>query len=300
MEGEVAGDFFDVIDLGDGRVAVVVGDAPGHGPPAAELADELRAGIRRSFRLTDDPVEVFARMDQLLASGPRVQIATAACVIIDASSRELRIVNAGHPPAVLAGGDGVRLLDGQADPLLGVPAQRRIRRLALPVGANVLLYTDGLVERRGTSLDESLRGLIDLCAQLWLPSASAVDLARRALERFGVPADDATVLSVRVDADSTRRDRVVLRVYIDARDLRSLQTEAVVHQLARRLSGHLAVEVEVVDVSDPRIDTSEHGVLATPTVVRIQPAPRVRVIGALTSVADLARDLHLPLPPEDG
>jgi hypothetical protein len=299
MEGDVAGDFFDVLDLGDGRAAVVIGDAPGHGPAAADLADALRAEIRRAFRESDDPVEVFERIDRFLTSSPAVQIATAACLIVDAPARQLRLVNAGHLPAVIVGPQRAEMLDAPADPLLGIRAQRRVQTLALPQGTAVMLYTDGLVERRGTPIDDSLAGLVELCSDLVGPYANAADLARRATERFGPPADDATVLWVRVAEGDVDRQVVVLRLYVDRRDLRTRQTEAILAELVDRLVDHLDVQVDVVDVADPEVDTTVFGVIATPTVVRMSPEPVVRVIGGLGSVADLARDLHLPLPPED-
>lgn len=194
MEGEVAGDFHEVIDLGDGRAAVVVGDAPGFGPGAAEIADELRAEARRAFRETDDPVEVLDHLDERLAHRPELTIATAVCAVVDTNDRTVRIANAGHPPVVVADHTSAVMLNGEADPLLGLPAARRLVTRPLPHGGAIHLYTDGLVERRGTPLDESLRELVRLCGKLHGPSAA--DLARRTTERFGTPADDATVLSI--------------------------------------------------------------------------------------------------------
>ncbi len=194
MEGDVAGDFHDVVDLHDGRAALVVGDAPGFGPVAAEIADELRAEVRRGFRETDDPVEILERLDERLTRRPELTIATAVCAVVDTNERTVRIANAGHPPVVITDHSGAAMLNGDADPLLGMPARRRLVTRPLAHGGAMHLYTDGLVERRGTPLDESLRELVRLCRDL--DGSSAAELARRTTERFGAPADDATVLSV--------------------------------------------------------------------------------------------------------
>lgn len=199
MDGDVAGDFHDIIDLRDGRAALVVGDAPGFGTHAAAIADELRAEIRRAFRDTDDPVEVLERLDDRLAQRTELTIATAVCAVVDTTEGTVRIANAGHPPVVVADHAGAVMLNGEADPLLGIPAARRLVTRPLPRNGAMHLYTDGLVERRGTPLDESLREFVRLCHDLDGPSA--VELARRTTQRFGTPADDATVLSVRWAAD---------------------------------------------------------------------------------------------------
>lgn len=194
MEGDVAGDFHDVVDLRNGRAALVVGDAPGYGPGAAEIANELRAEARRALRRTDNPVEVLEHLDDRLARRPELTIATAVCAVVDINDRTVRIANAGHPPAVVTDHAGAVMLNGDADPLLGLPASRRVVVRPLSHGGAMHLYTDGLVERRGTPLDESLRELVRLCGDL--DGSAAAELARRTTERFGVPADDATVLSV--------------------------------------------------------------------------------------------------------
>lgn len=199
MDGDVAGDFHDVIDLRDGRAALVVGDAPGFGTHAAAIADELRAETRRAFRDTDDPVEVLERLDGRLAQRADLTIATAVCAVVDTNEGTVRIANAGHPPVVVAGDTGAVMLNGEADPLLGIPAARRLVTRPLPRNGAMHLYTDGLVERRGTPLDESLRELVRLCEGL--DGSSAAELARRTTERFGTPVDDATVLSVSWAAD---------------------------------------------------------------------------------------------------
>jgi hypothetical protein len=311
MEGDLAGDFHEVIDLKDGRVAVVVGDAPGFGAPAAALADDLRSQLGEAFRVTDDAREVLRRLDESLCRTNDELLATVACAVIDPAFRGVHLANAGHLPPVFVNDSRAELLDGGGDPPLGIGADRRLVSHRLPGDGALFFYTDGLVERRGSSLADALTTLLRLCQGLSGANAWASELARRAAERFGEPADDATAVSVRlVDTDALRPvvttngsagevQRVVLHLYVDPRDLRSSQNEAVVRDLAYRLEDHLEVQVETIDITAPGSDTETHGVLATPTVVRVSPEPSVRVIGGLRSVRQLARDLQLPLPHEE-
>jgi hypothetical protein len=313
MEGDLAGDFHEVIDLKDGRVAVVVGDAPGFGATAAALADDLRSQLREAFRVTDDAREVLHRLDESLCRTNDELLATVACAVIDPAFRGVHLANAGHLPPVFVNDSRAELLDGGGDPPLGIGADRRLVSHHLPGDGALFFYTDGLVERRGASLADALPTLLQLCQGLSGAEAWASELARRAAESFGDPADDATAVSVRlVDTDALRpevttngpagelrRERVVLHLYVDPRDLRSSQNEAVVRDLAYRLEDHLEVQVKTIDITAPGSDTETHAVLATPTVVRVSPEPSVRVIGGLRSVRQLARDLQLPLPNEE-
>lgn len=104
MTGDVAGDFHDVLDLRDGRVAVVVGDAMGFGPEAAAIAEVLRSRARDAVRRTVDPAAVLTELDQALVGEGEEKIATAACVVIDPTGGVARMSNAGHPPALFVDG----------------------------------------------------------------------------------------------------------------------------------------------------------------------------------------------------
>ena len=309
-EGDVAGDFHEVVDLEDGRVAVVIGDAPGFGPRAAELAEDLRGELRHAFRQTDDAREVLSRLDARLCQEGDELVATVACAVVDARSRAVHVANAGHLPILSVDYARAWFLNGAADPPLGVSAERRIVSHPLHPDDALFLYTDGLVERRGESLDEALVTLLEAGRGLAGATGWASELARRTTSRLGQPTDDATVVSVRllpgvpaIPGLLGRRPRVVLHVYVDRRDLRSEQTEGVVADLAERLRPRYDVHVETTDVTAPGASTVDEGVLAgvlaTPTVVRVLPEPAVRVVGGLRSVDALARALQLPLPEEN-
>src|SRR5581483_8359763 len=115
MEGDTAGDFHEMVDLRDGRVALVVGDAPGFGPEAAALAEDLRAALRRRFGHTSDPGAVLSELDATLSNRSDDLIATAACAVVDPEASTVDIVNARHLPPVVAVTSGIALLDGWAD-----------------------------------------------------------------------------------------------------------------------------------------------------------------------------------------
>lgn len=316
MVGDVAGDFHDVIDLKDGRVAIVIGDVAGVGPDAAARADELQGELHRLFRRTDAPAGVLSLIDErldatgddLYATGDDLY-ATAACAVVDPASRSVDVASAGHPPILFTNGLESHLLDGSVGPPLGIPGPRAATTYPLFGDAALFLYTDGLVERRTTSLDTTLDHLVRAGRGLHGAVASASELARRTTTRLGQPPDDATVVSIRMLAHGTRRigdasqlggrTRVVLRIYLDSHDLRSTRTEAVVKELALRTRDTLDFFMELVDISQPGVDTEEDGILAAPTIVRIQPEPVIRVVGSLRSVEQLAKALQLPLSQED-
>ena len=308
MVGDVAGDFHDVIDLRDGRVAVVVGDAPGFGPRAAAIAEDIRSRMRHAFYGTDDVRAVLAELDRALAAAGDEMIATAVLAVVDPAARAIQVANAGHLPVMITRNAGIEPFDGPADPPLGILAPRRLVASALPDGAALFLYTDGLIERRGTPLHESISALARACEGLGGAGAWASVLARRAVEEFGQPVDDATVVSVRL-AGARRRApagprrpapvRVAVRVYLDPRDLRSRGLQAVLDDLGAVVEGMFDLEVEVVDLTSPASGAEEAGVLAAPTIVRTEPEPAVRVIGWFRSARDLAVALQLPFPKED-
>lgn len=329
FDGAVAGDFSDLVDLMDGRVVAVLGDAPGFGPPAAEVADKVRFALRRALRVTDSPDEVLRRLDAMVADEHPEAIVTAVCAVIDPVAQMVEVSSAGHLPILMRTASDVSYLDRGGDPPLGVRSERTTQCYRLERDATLVFFTDGLVERRGRSLDHGLQALADIGRDVVPAAAWASELARRATGRLGDPTDDATVLTVRLAdaaaaAEAARghlrhagpgreptaagvaaaggrepaclHAPVALRLYVDRRDLRSTATEAVVRALADRLTGQLQVDVEVVDLRQAGAQAEIDGVLAAPTVLRLAPEPVVRVIGGLRNPADLARALQLPFP----
>lgn len=308
MVGEVAGDFHDVIDLMDGRVAIVIGDVAGMGSLAAERADELQGSLHRLLRRTADPSTALRTLDAEFG-GPDALFVTLACAVVEPASRTVAVASAGHPPVLVTDGLHAELLAGTVGPPLGIADDREAVVHPLPGGAALFMYTDGLVERRNGSLEENLESLVHAGRGLRGTIASAAELTRRVTAQLGQPADDATVVSVRMLPSGTRRlfesraiggrPRIGLRLYVDSRDLRSVRTESVVKELALRTRETLDFLIEVIDVSQPGIDTEQDGILAAPTIVRATPEPVIRVVGSVRSADELARALQLPLSQED-
>lgn len=153
---QVGGDWYDVVDLEDGRIALVVGDCVGHGLAAATVMGQLRSACRALLLDQPNPGAALAKLDRFAARLPGAQCTTAVCAVLNPETGELVYSNAGHPPPILVDVDGTaRVLDdGHTIPLGIRPDRPRPEaRVIIPARATLLLYTDGLVERRRSSLD---------------------------------------------------------------------------------------------------------------------------------------------------
>ncbi|RZU33934.1 SpoIIE family protein phosphatase [Blastococcus saxobsidens] len=156
---EVGGDWYDVVELSDGAYGVVVGDVVGRGLAAAAVMGQLRSAGRALLLESRSPGHVLSALDGFAALIPGAAVSTVFCAIIDPFTGRLRYSSAGHPPAVLVDVDGgVRLLEeGSALPLaVAHRGERPESEVLLPPGSTLLLYTDGLVERRDEALDEGI------------------------------------------------------------------------------------------------------------------------------------------------
>ncbi|HVM65464.1 MAG TPA: SpoIIE family protein phosphatase [Acidimicrobiales bacterium] len=157
--GDVCGDWYEVDRLPDGRLLIGIGDAAGHGVPAAALMAELRYGARALAAIARSPGELLH--DLAIAMAPGERYATATYLVIDPASLAARWASAGHLPALLVPAKGKpRFLDRPSGPPLGSPpGVWPEHELALEPGDTIVLYTDGLVERRGVGLEEGMRKL---------------------------------------------------------------------------------------------------------------------------------------------
>jgi serine phosphatase RsbU (regulator of sigma subunit) len=155
----VGGDFYDVIPLRGGRLGLVIGDVAGHGVQAAAVVGQLRAGLRAYVLEGHGPAAVIGRLGRLLEDLEPEVIATCCYLVADPASGSVRWSSAGHPPALALSPAGrVWWLDGGQAPPLGVSGGGPVEEAAavLEPESLLLLYTDGLVERRGESLDAGL------------------------------------------------------------------------------------------------------------------------------------------------
>jgi GAF domain-containing protein len=158
----LGGDWYQGIALDDDRYAVIVGDVAGHGITAVGDMAQLKAVMGALVRIGLPLGDVFQETTSLLRHAGRAVTATALIVVVDAANGELAYAAAGHPPALLRMPDGevIELRDGR-QPLLGVVTDATARAAVhpFPVGSMLVVYTDGLVERRREALDRSISRL---------------------------------------------------------------------------------------------------------------------------------------------
>ncbi len=153
---KVGGDWYDVVALSDECVSLIVGDVVGKGIAAAAVMGQLRSAARALLLDGHGPAQMLSAMDTFVATVPGGHFCTVFCGCIDMIAGTVRYSSAGHPPPIVGdGGASYRLLDEAQSVPLGVvvEAHRPEVTAQLPAGSTLLLYTDGLVERRRQSMD---------------------------------------------------------------------------------------------------------------------------------------------------
>lgn len=161
-EGVVGGDWYDVFTLPSGQLGVVIGDVTGSGLQAAVIMGRMRSALRAYAIETADPAEVLARLDAKMQHFEPGALATVAYAVIDQGLDRMRICTAGHlPPVVATPQRRAYLADVPAGVLIGAvhAAQRQVATIQIGPGTLMCFYTDGLIERRGQSLDHGLNRL---------------------------------------------------------------------------------------------------------------------------------------------
>ena len=204
---EIGGDFYDAIDLTDGRVALVIGDVQGHNPIAASLMGRLRTVVHAYAREGQGPAEVMTLANRWLADlntdVDLAMFATCCFVIIDPARGQLRMCRAGHPgPALVAPGGPPELLEHGDDLLLGVNADERYSTVTLPVrpGSVLVLATDGLLDDDGADPGCNVRALLGVLSDGMADEpeqlADRLLASRQRPTRHG---DDIALMVARVD-----------------------------------------------------------------------------------------------------
>ncbi|GHI06638.1 PAS sensor protein [Streptomyces cellostaticus] len=160
-EAAVGGDWYDVITLGGGRTALVIGDVMGRGVRAAAVMGQLRTAVRAYARLDLPPHEVLQLLDGLAIEIDANQIATCVYAVHDPNEGRLVYASAGHLPILVRDENGTVLrADEPTGPPLGTGGWMHASgSIALGPGSTAVLYTDGLVERRDEDLDEGIASL---------------------------------------------------------------------------------------------------------------------------------------------
>ena len=281
---EVGGDWYDVFDLPGGRHALVVGDVVGHGLDAAKAMGQLRGAVRALAPL-GGPSQLLENLDMFVESLPEARMATVAYVDLDPSTGRIGYAAAGHPPPLLVGESGPRLLwEGRSAPLGSCMGPARTRAEdTVGVGETLVLYTDGLIERRSSGIDEMLerllraasghaasdpQGMVDALLDELLAGDSPDDvcvlaLRRVAVERFerAFPATPTELTQLRhaldgwlvgLDVEAERRRDLVLAVSEAA-------VNAAEHAYDFDGVGVVTVEVRVSEDGELRASISDAG-----------------------------------------
>ncbi|HET6663177.1 MAG TPA: SpoIIE family protein phosphatase [Acidimicrobiales bacterium] len=198
-EGDVGGDWYDMFTLPSGWVCMTVGDVVGRGLRAAVVMGRLRSAVRAyAFGSEGDPAAILDRVDRLLRQFEPGEMATAVLGLLEPSFERLHLSVAGHPAPLVATGVGpATYVDVPVDPPLGVAplVNRRRATVELPPGAVVCFYTDGLVERRGLSLDARLETLREVVSPR--PAEEVCTTVMVHLVGAHRPTDDVALLTVR-------------------------------------------------------------------------------------------------------
>ncbi len=184
-EEAVGGDWYDVITLGAGRTALVIGDVMGRGVRAATVMGQLRTAVRAYARLDLPPHEIIQLLDGLAAEIDASQIATCLYAIHDPNEGRLLYASAGHLPIVVRDADGtVRRTAEPTGPPLGTGGwPHSSGTVPLAPGATAVLYTDGLVERRDADIDEGVTALERAVASA---TGSPTDMCDRLIRSLGI------------------------------------------------------------------------------------------------------------------
>ncbi|WP_329791503.1 SpoIIE family protein phosphatase [Lentzea sp. DG1S-22] len=237
---EVGGDWFDVIELTAGRTAFVIGDVVGRGVTAAAVMGQIRTAVRSYALLDLPPGDVLHHVSALADTTPGATFITCFYAVFDPVDQTLTYAGAGHPPAVLLLSDGTTTLIGEGTGMpLGIGDKFSQRQSLFPVGARLVLYTDGLVESRDrdliTGIDDLVHGLRSLPGDIDTQVACDKLIARLTGGRHD---DDVALLHVH----HTGGHRKVASM--------SLTPSPGIARRARRFVAEQLAEWQLTDVSD--------------------------------------------------
>lgn len=172
----IGGDWYDLIELSSDRYAFVIGDVVGHGLDAALAMVQIRHALAGLSHAVARPVEVLERLDEYATEREDRYVATLVYGLLQPSTGRIELISAGHPPPLIVTASGRirRVTDGRGTPIGVTVGTREAATILLESGESLLLYTDGVLEDRGTSVDV---GLDRLASAVAVPSRQAADIA---------------------------------------------------------------------------------------------------------------------------
>jgi len=220
----VGGDWYDVLALSDGRVLFAIGDVVGHGVRAAAVMGRARAALQFCALAELEPSEVLTRLNAFFSAAADGSMSTLFVMVYDPATTTAHYASAGHPPALVREASGeVRALEGARGTPLAADAVHTFVQCTetLSPGATVLLYTDGLVERRRESLDVGFARLHETFRDGPRDLEALVDHVVAELVGPGGGADDVAVLAFR---PAPENERLSLTLPTDPRQLRVLRS----------------------------------------------------------------------------
>jgi anti-anti-sigma factor len=164
---QIGGDWYEVLPVGATTVALTVGDVVGKGPTAAAVMGQLRSALAGYLVDGHSPAAALTRLEAFASRVNGAVGSSCACLTLDWETGGLSWSAAGHPPPLVVDADGGEFLSGGTGAVLGTPGHAAYRddHVTLAPGASVVLYTDGLVERRDAVLDEGLARLLAVVAK---------------------------------------------------------------------------------------------------------------------------------------
>lgn len=243
---EVGGDWYDTIELDESRIGLVVGDIVGHGIEAMTSMGRLRTALAALAFHNDDPATLLSELDEFVGGPDGTKYATVFYAIVDFGNQSVTYASAGHPPGLLLGpnGDSGWLDQGQNPPLTGTGMANRTASVEFEAGSTLLLYSDGLIERRGESLSAGMDRLESLSSRLtYRPANAMCDELFAQLTPAGDRMDDAVVLVMRL-IDENEYHEVFPAEPEELRKMRaSISSWASAHDVPDQVSHDLLIAV---------------------------------------------------------
>jgi anti-sigma regulatory factor (Ser/Thr protein kinase) len=198
---EIGGDWYDVLPIGNQRIGIVVGDCVGRGLPAAAIMGQLRSSARALLINGAEPALLLEQLDSAASLIPNAYCTTVFLAVLDTETGLLHYSNAGHMPGLIAGPESrtSALNDARSVPLAVRRDQPRPQATRqLPFGSTLLLFTDGLVERKHESIDDGIaRAAASLVETMKLPLDAVADVVLRDLAPVAGYDDDVAMVIYR-------------------------------------------------------------------------------------------------------